>query len=1259
MINRLSISAGKTRLGNRVRRRRRRILVETLEARCLLAANLLEAPCWSAPAHDVISTPAAHAVFAPGTPREYIDQFEAQLHATTGNQADPLDPIQLQGRWTSTVTDGGGLQQGDPTTLTWSIVPDGTTIPGRGGEASEPSDLVEFLGEIYGVVTDDEIYDDEPWFELLQRTVDRWSQLSGLTYLYEPRDDGAIFINSPGQLGTRGDVRLGGRFIDGNSNVLAYNYYPSSGGDMVIDTDDNFYENIANDSIRLRNVLAHELGHGIGLAHVDSTGNGFLMNPFINTSFDGPQYDDILGAHRHYGDFHETIGNDSVAAATSLGTVTDGNPLRIGGDAATSRVEFGAIDFVSIDDDSDIDVYAFEVPRRGDVEITLTPIGPQYRQGPQDGQQTLFDAAAVSDLTLELIDIDGDTVLEIADVTGRGVAEVIDGFRLSQPGTYYARVSGAANNAQTYRLDLSIEISDVPQPVIRGPGNPTNNNPLDLTIDFGEQVTGFELNEISITNGNVTQLVDQGGGLFTATVDVFADGEVTAAIAAGVAQDADNKPNDASPPFRILVDTIDPSITAPDDLRIEADAAGGASINHPRIASFLASAIASDTADLAPRITTDAPPVFPLGPTVVTFTATDHAGNTDVAQATVTVVDETPPQISLPPDSILDGNVTGGASISNKEVAAFLARALADDIVDGSIRVTHDGPNVFPLGQTQVTFTARDQSGNEAVGTATLTIEDITPPTVFIPASIVVEAETVAGVPQAHPRIAEFLTAANAIDVVSDSVTITHDAPDQFPIGDTVVIFTAIDGAGNQRSKAATVTVRDSTPPVMRLPAGLVLEADSLGGAGADHTAIGALLAAATASDTIDTAVRITHDAPLTFPVGETIITFVASDDFGNQTAGSVTVLVVDTVGPTIDVPPQVVVEANTTDGFQITDQVIDSILAATTTNDTVASSVTVTYDLPSAFPLGDNVVTLTAIDQAGNRTSVSTILTVQDTTAPRIRSLETLVVEADTIGGAVRGGDAISAWLASAQATDIVDPNLEISHDAPPLLPLGRNLVTFTSRDRSGNRGVATAVVQVVDTTPPSIELPPDLTVVMQSTDDAAGTTALIRNYLASIVVNDTVDPAVRLSSDAPASFPLGETLVSYVATDKSGNRWNAVAMITVMPAVDPAVVSSPANPLDVNGDGEVTALDALNIINSLSINSLSKAEWAKAELESNVGAGWSRFDVNRNGVVSAADALLIINRIGKPGESQATDPLSRRRLVDAALLELTGELF
>ena len=99
-------------------------------------------------------------------------------------------------RWRTTVTDGSGLQQGDPTTLTWSLVRDGVNIP-TGGEPASPNDLIGFLGNIHGVTTDDTNFEDEPWFPLFTSYLERFGEFSGLSYVYEPNDDGAAFCRIP------------------------------------------------------------------------------------------------------------------------------------------------------------------------------------------------------------------------------------------------------------------------------------------------------------------------------------------------------------------------------------------------------------------------------------------------------------------------------------------------------------------------------------------------------------------------------------------------------------------------------------------------------------------------------------------------------------------------------------------------------------------------------------------------------------------------------------------------------------------------------------------------------------------------------------------------------------------------------------------------------------------------------------------------------------------------------------------------------
>ena len=407
---------------------------------CLLLTALLLLPLTTATADTpevATDSPIAMACFAPGTPPEVVARTTALAGSQTPNSltVQPPEQFQLGSRWSFTATDGGGLGQGDPMTLTWSIAPDGTFIPQAFAGIDPPanSGLIAFLNGIYGSMAN--------WLPLFQEVFDRWGELTGVTYVYEPNDDGAAFFNAAGQIGVRGDVRIGGKPIDGNSNILAYNFFPN-GGDMVIDSPDSFYNNTSSNSLGLRNVLAHEHGHGLGIRHVCPVNQTKLMEPFISFAFDGPQHDDILGANRHYGDDFEH--NDASGTAAGLG-------------ALSSSL---TIDQASVDDNSDIDFFSFDVTSGTTVDVSVTPIGFTYLQGPQNSNGsctpgTTFNSEIIHDLSLSVLDSDGSTVLASADLNPAGTGEMLTNVLLPGTGTFFVEVDGdATNNAQLYDLEV-------------------------------------------------------------------------------------------------------------------------------------------------------------------------------------------------------------------------------------------------------------------------------------------------------------------------------------------------------------------------------------------------------------------------------------------------------------------------------------------------------------------------------------------------------------------------------------------------------------------------------------------------------------------------------------------------------------------------------------------------------------------------------------------------------------------------------------
>ncbi len=337
-------------------------------------------------------------------------------------------------------------------TITWSIVPDGTFVPNvADGEPPGPSSLNAFLSTTFtGGVTGE---------ELIEQSFNRWDEISGLSFVRELNDDGGSFSfsTSNGQLGVRGDIRIGGQSGDGPGSILAANFFPNAGGDMIIDTSDvGFFSNPNNNFRAFRNVIMHELGHAMGIDHVQSTSDRLLLEPSINLSFDGPQLDEVRAVQFFFGDaFEETndgLGNETVATATDLGIIAPGEVLAIGTDAdvPTQAISSTATDFVSISGEDDVDVYSFTVTSPSSLDIALTPLGGVFAQGATAN----FDANSRVDLALSVLDSDGQSLLASSDVSGLGGTENLSSILL-EPGTYYTQVTGVEDTIQLYSLELN------------------------------------------------------------------------------------------------------------------------------------------------------------------------------------------------------------------------------------------------------------------------------------------------------------------------------------------------------------------------------------------------------------------------------------------------------------------------------------------------------------------------------------------------------------------------------------------------------------------------------------------------------------------------------------------------------------------------------------------------------------------------------------------------------------------------------------
>ena len=604
----------------------------------------------------------------------------------------------------------------------------------------------------------------------------------------------------------------------------------------------------------------------------------------------------------------------------------------------------------------------------------------------------------------------------------------------------------------------------------------------------------------------------------------------------------DGHGNSAAGSFKVtvtLVDTTAPVVTAPANRTVQATSSAGAT------QTFSASATDNVDGPLTPSCTPGSGSVFPFGTTTVTCTATDAHHNTGSDSFTITVHDTVKPTVSAPADTTVEATSSAGATASFS--------ATANDNVDGALSAScsPSSGSTFAIGTTTVTCSASDSHGNSGSDSFTITVRDTTRPTLSLPSDISRTASTAAGVAVTY--------SASATDTVAGSIppSCSPASGATFGIGETTVNCTASDGHGNSAAGSfkVTVTLVDTSPPVVQAPADRTVEATSPGGATETFSA--------TANDNIDGSLTPSC-APASgsvFPFGVTTVTCSATDAHHNTGTDSFKITVRDTVKPTVTVPADMTVEATSTAGAPV------SFSAGASDNVDGSIAAVCTPSSGSTFAVGATTVTCTASDSHGNSGTASFKVTVHDTGSPVLTPPATTVVEATNAAGA--------AVTFTVSATDLVDgpiapPSITCTPATGSTFPVGTTDVQCSAVDNAGNRGTATFKIVVKDTTPPRLNVPAAIQLTTSGGGPLPRTDPTIAAFLASARATDLVDPAVAVTNDAPESFnPETVTKITFTATDKSGNKVSATSTVSVVvrvvPPPPPPDTSPPPDPSQV----------------------------------------------------------------------------------------------
>lgn len=681
----------------------------------------------------------------------------------------------------------------------------------------------------------------------------------------------------------------------------------------------------------------------------------------------------------------------------------------------------------------------------------------------------------------------------------------------AQP-TIVINATDKASNASS--TSFVLDLVDVTPPVI-------TNMPADIVVSANAACTATA----SWTAPTVT---DAASGVASVVSDHFPNSSFPLDTTIVTYTATDHAGNVSQASFKVIVrDTTKPVFSCVQPAVVvnpQEDCYGVATWDPP---------IATDNCNVTITSTHEPGDEFPMGRTVVQYTASDAAGNQATCSFNVIVRDNLAPVIDGCPDEDIVVQVTSACGV----VVNWVAPTATDNCTFTLDSNFQPGDTFFP-GVTEIVYTATDTSGNSSVCSFHVIVEDNTPP-VFNNC-----IEEVTAVADSLCQAVVSWTPPTATDLCSSFVDVvaSHEPGSTFPQGTTTVVYTATDSAGNVATCGFNVVVQDELPPVfLSAPESITAVAD-------DDCSASVSWVEPEIYDCDEVTLSTTHEPGAAFGLGETVVTYTAIDPAGNRTLHSFSVTVEDKTGPTFtECPSDIEVEA--TSGCEVP----VSWTPPTATDNCDGNPDVMSTHMPGdVFRIGTTAVSYTASDEGGNTVTCSFNVIVADGTKPVISGCpnEDIVAEASASCGVVVTWD-------EPTATDNCRVAMTSTHNSGDTFEPGTTQVVYTATDSLGNVATCSFQVIVEDKTAPVF-----LDCVQPEIVVAADASCFATVNWTAPAVSDNCGNVTLTSTHEPGSaFPLGSTHVVYSATDQSGNSSTCSFKVIVNDVTGPAFVDCPAS--------------------------------------------------------------------------------------------------
>ena len=466
---------------------------------------------------------------------------------------------------------------------------------------------------------------------------------------------------------------------------------------------------------------------------------------------------------------------------------------------------------------------------------------------------------------------------------------------------------------------------------------------------------------------------------------------------------------------------------------------------------------------------------------------------------------------------------------------------------------TADASGTYPLGDTDIIWTATDAAGNTNTCAMTVSIIDNESPMITCPADITMDAASNC---EAMVAVTAPIFSDNCSNpTISNDFNNTADASGIYPSGNTTVIWTATDAAGNTNTCAMTVSIIDNESPMITCPADITMDADS--NCEAMVTVTAPSFSDNCPNATISNDFNNTADASGTYPLGDTDIIWTVTDAAGNTNTCAMTVSISDNENPMITCPNDITELADASGNASVTIPIptaSDNCPIASVLNDYNNTS-----DASDTYPTGTTTVTWTVTDVNGNTATCTMTVTVTTNNILEITCPANQNQDADQGFCTAAVVVAVPSVMSSGTIVSLINDYNNTS-DASDTYPVGETIVLWTVTDNAGNTETCFMSVTVNDTQSPVFVncVFNDTTLV----NDPGLCSAVLEWSDILPFDNCGINTASYTGLSSGDAFPVGTTMVEFVAVDNAGNSNTCTFNVTVIDSEAP-IINCPADPV------------------------------------------------------------------------------------------------